>query len=204
MREKASVSHFAGIPDLLFRIDMAFVQPTETESVMGRPKAQIDPGEVEAFAARGYSLIDIARLIGVDRTTLLRHRSENQELADAHNRGHFRWTEAGSPEPVSVKVLIENQVYALLQQREMSRPQLKDELGFRHEEINLAIEALEEKLLIQREDDVRTSWYRANGVASPCAEKREADRGITRVEFIQTLETVSAPIGVTKQLIEAW
>lgn len=138
---------------------------TQTES-------SVDPGQVEAFAARGYSLVDIARLLGVDRNTFFNQRSEDQEISEAHNRGFQRWKDAGEPPHVSVKELIQSQVYALLQQREMSRPQLRDELGFRHEEINLAIESLEEGLMIQREDDVRTSWYRANGVASPVADKR--------------------------------
>src|SRR5712671_1133389 len=149
----------------------------------------IEPGQVEAFAARGYSLVDIARLLGVDKGIFHDQRSDSQELADAHNRGFQRWKDVGEPDHAPVKVLIQDQVYALLQQREMSRPQLRDELGFKYDEINLAIESLEAGLMIQREDDVSTSWYRAHGVASPVAEKRKS----AAVSIVPVPQAVTPP-----------
>lgn len=157
----------------------------------------IEPAQIEAHAAQGYSLLDVARLLG------LRHRDLGVEpkLIDAFNEGARRWRGNGSPVPPKVGEIIAQKVMVELKRREMTRAQLKEIIGVDHGEINLALESLETALMIDHEEDGSgTSHYRASGVESTVAAQRkastvtevnDADRG--RDRYYADLATQPAP-----------
>ena len=129
-----------------------------------------DPEQVEAHAAQGYSLPDVARLLGVPFFN--QNSPESNAAVDAFNRGAARWRENGQPVPPRATDIIAQAVHSQLLSKEMTRPQLKDALGFRHDDLNLAVETLEAQFLIEhREDGMGTVFYR--GAGTPAAKPKK-------------------------------
>lgn len=152
----------------------------------------VESEQVEAHAAQGYSLIDVARLLGLP---FFSDKDPNGRAAvEAFNRGAARWRDAGQPSPSRVTDIIAQAVHSQLLTKEMSRPQLKDLLGFRYDDLNLAIETLEKQLLIDhREDGGGTCFYRAAGVPALVLEKKPAPVKSIQSPAVRSLERIPEP-----------
>lgn len=127
--------------------------------------------QIEAHAAQGYSLPDVARLLGVPFFS--DKDQSGRDAVDAFNRGAERWRQNGQPRPPRANDIIAQAVHSQLLSREMTRPKLKEVLGFRYDDLNLAIETLEGQLLIDHEEDAGgTVYYRGAGIPSQVAPRR--------------------------------
>lgn len=167
--------------------------------------SNVAPEQVEAHAAQGYSLPDVARLLGVPFFS--QNSPESNSAIEAFNRGAARWRDNGQPLPGRVADIIAQAVHSHLLAKEMTRPELKEALGFGYDDLNLAIETLELQFLIDHEEDGGgTLYYRAAGTVSTIAQKRKEiqpqNAAVTRESFIEALETVSRPTAGNKDVNE--
>lgn len=124
---------------------------------------------VEALAAQGYSSSDVARLLGTNR------RDVDGRFREAFDAGFQRWKDSGAPLPEKVNDVIARRILEELERgkKEMTRGQLRQVTGYAHDEINLALERLQESIQVEVEEDNTGTWhYRAAGVHSDVAAAR--------------------------------
>lgn len=161
------------------------------------------PDQIEAHAAQGYSLLDVARLLGVRQKDIT-----GAAYVDAFNEGAKRWRENGSSSPQKVVEIVAQKVLVELRQKEMTRAELREIVGLDYGEINLAIEVLETQLLVEMEEDGGgTSYFRATGMPSPVAERRKAAAIIevsneVRVKAEKALATAAPVTGRPKIAVD--
>jgi DNA-binding CsgD family transcriptional regulator len=103
---------------------------------MARPKVELDPDEIERYAASGLTNEEIAQAVGVGVDTLYRHKRESIVLGEAIKRGRLK-----SHVAVSNKLLdlcMAGNVTAIIWY-EKSRRGLTDKINVSPEELDAAI-----------------------------------------------------------------